>query len=92
VPEHVRVDRWHPHSGGRGEGFEAAGGGVAVHPKAVAVEQDRTGPTAADGAGNRWRQRHEDGLVALPHTRRSRWPCSSPRSTMVVPVAAAHAF
>jgi hypothetical protein len=52
-----------------GEVAQAAGGGVPVHPLAAGVEQDRSGGPVADGrvdrAADRWRQRDEDGLVAL---------------------------
>ena len=48
---------------------QAAGGGVAVHPGAAAVEQDRPAGAGADravdGPADRWRQRDEDDLGAL---------------------------
>jgi hypothetical protein len=64
---------------------------AAVHPDAAAVEQDRPAGTAAcgpfDGPAGCWRQRDQDDLGALPYTRSTRWPCSSPRSAMFAPVA-----
>ena len=52
-----------------GEPSEAAGGGVAVHPGAAAVEQDRPAYAGADRAVDSppdgWWQRDEDDLCAL---------------------------
>ena len=92
VAEHMRVRPGDPHSGGFGELPRAAGGGVAVHPHAAAVEQDRPAgagadravdgpapPLAAEGPGRPW--------CLMPQTRSTRWPCSSPRSVISVPVA-----
>jgi len=69
VAEHVRVRPGDPDSGCFGEPAEAAGGGVAVHPGAAAVEQD--GPAgsstgrAVDGPSDSWWQRDQDDLAAL---------------------------
>ena len=76
---------------GLGEVSEAAGGGVPVHPFPRMLSRigpaDRP-PTArsiprptAGGRGIR------TTLVPLPHTRSTRWPCSSPRSAMLALVA-----
>ena len=57
------------HPGGFGEPPQAAGGGVAVHPGATAVEQDRPARAGAyravDGPPDRWRQRDQDDLGAF---------------------------
>jgi hypothetical protein len=58
-----------PHPGGFSEPLQAAGGGVAVHPGAAAVEQDR--PTGAganrliDRPPDGWRQGDQDDLGAF---------------------------
>jgi hypothetical protein len=48
---------------------QAAGGGVAVHPGAAAVEQDRPISAGADrpvdGAADRWWQRDQNDLGAF---------------------------
>jgi len=48
---------------------QAAGGQVAVHPGAAAVEQDRGAGTGADraveGAADCWRERDQDDLGAF---------------------------
>jgi hypothetical protein len=66
VAEHVRVRPGDPHASRFGQAPQAAGGGVAVHPGAAAVEQDRAAGTGADravdGAPDRWRQRDQDDL------------------------------
>src|ERR1022692_3503051 len=41
VAEHVRVRPGDPHASNFGQVPQAAGGGMAVHPRAAAVEQDR---------------------------------------------------
>jgi hypothetical protein len=55
-----------PHPGGFGEASEAPGGGVAVHPGAAAVKENRPAETAADspvdGPPDRWWQRDQDDL------------------------------
>ena len=55
-----------PHPSGLGEAPQAAGGTVAVHQGAPAVEQDRAVRMGADrlvdGSADCWRQRDEDGL------------------------------
>jgi hypothetical protein len=69
MAEHVRVCLGGSHSGGLGEPPQAAGGGVAVHPGAAAVEQDRPTAMAAcrlvDGPADRGRQWNQDDLGAL---------------------------
>jgi hypothetical protein len=49
--------------------LEPAGGGVAVHPAAERIAQDRTVVAVADspvdGSADRWRQRDEDDLAAF---------------------------
>jgi hypothetical protein len=50
VAEHVRVRPGDPHASGLSQVPQAAGGGVAVHPGAAAVEQDRAAGAGADGA------------------------------------------
>ena len=69
MTEHVRVRPGDPHPGGFGEVPQAAGGGVAVHPGAAAVEQDRAAGTAGygpvDGPRDGWWQRDQDDLGAF---------------------------
>jgi hypothetical protein len=64
---------------------------VPVHPGAAGVQQDRPADPGAygpvDGPAGRWRQRDQHDLVPLPHTRSTRWPCSSPRSAIFALVA-----
>jgi hypothetical protein len=90
VPQHVWMHPRYPDPGGLGQMLESAGGGVAVHAGADPVEQDRPGAPVADRA--------VDGptaggsgtstiLVPLPRTRSTRWPCSSPMSSIVDPQA-----
>ena len=50
MPEHVRVHPGHADAGCAGQVFEPAGGGVAVHPPANRVAQDRPVGAAVDGA------------------------------------------
>jgi len=76
VPQHVRVHPRHPDAGGRGQVLEPAGGGVAVHPGAECVAQDRPGRTAVGGPvdrpGHCRRQRNQDDLATLaPHAQHS---------------------
>jgi hypothetical protein len=57
------------HASGFGQVPEAAGGGVAVHPGAATVEEDRPSGAAADGlvdgpADGRW-QWYQDDLGAF---------------------------
>jgi hypothetical protein len=58
-----------PDAGAPCELVQAAGGGVAVHPGAAAVEQDRPAHAGSgrpvDGPADRWRQRDQDDLGAL---------------------------
>ena len=69
MAEHMRVRPDDPHPGGFGEAPQAAGGGVAIHPGAPAVEQDRAMDPAADGLvdgpSDGWRQRDQDDLGAF---------------------------
>ncbi len=68
-----------------------AGGRVAVHPRAPAVEENRAAVaargSAVDGAPDGGRQGARTTLLPLPQTCSTRWPCSSPISLMSVPVA-----
>jgi len=91
MPEHVpvRPGDWHP--GGFCEPLQAPRCGVRVHAAATAAEQYRPTGTAAvalsiarptaGGIGTK------TAFVYLPHTRSTRWPCSSPRSAMSALVA-----
>jgi hypothetical protein len=69
VPEHVRVRSCHLYPGGFGELAQASRGGVAVHPGAAAVEQDRPVGTRADrlvdGPAGSGGQRNQDDLGSL---------------------------
>jgi hypothetical protein len=69
MPEHVRMWPCDPHPGCCGEPAQPPGGGVPVHPRAVAVEQDRPGVPAVhgavDGPAGRWGKRDQDHLAAL---------------------------
>jgi hypothetical protein len=69
MAEHVRVHSRHSDPGRSGQMLEPAGRGVPVHPRPVAVAQDRTSVAAVDGAvecpGHCWRERGEDDLAAL---------------------------
>jgi hypothetical protein len=48
MAEHVRVRPGNPHARSVSQAPEPAGGGVAVHPVAAAVEQDWTAGAVAD--------------------------------------------
>jgi len=48
VAQHVRVRPGDRHPGGFGGAPQAAGGSVAVHPRAATVEQDRPANAIAD--------------------------------------------
>jgi hypothetical protein len=69
VPEHVWMCPGDPHPGRFGEPPQPAGGDVAVHAGAAAVEQD--GPVSAGayglvgGPADRWRQTGSDDLGAF---------------------------
>jgi hypothetical protein len=67
--QHMRVRPGDPYTGYLREPPQAPGGGVAVHPGAAAVEQDRTARAGAcrlaDGAPHGRRQRDQDDLGAL---------------------------
>jgi len=65
----VRVRPGDRHPSGIGQAPQVAGGGVAVHPGAAAVEQDRAAGTGGygpvDGPRDGWWQRDQDDLGAL---------------------------
>ena len=69
VAEHMRVRPGNPHPRSFGQPPQAPGGGVAVHPSAAAIEQDRPVDTDADRAVNGppdgWRQLDQDDLGAF---------------------------
>jgi hypothetical protein len=91
ISEHVWVGAGGLHSGGFRESPQAPCCCVPVHTYATAVEQDEAAGTAADGLVDGPPTAGGSGiratLVPLPHTRSTRWPCSSPRSAMSAPVA-----
>jgi hypothetical protein len=64
MAEHMRVRPGNPYPGGFGQPSQAPGGRVAVHPGAVAVEQDRPASSCAcrvvGGPADRRRQRDQD--------------------------------
>ena len=69
VTQHVRMHPREVDSGVAGEVTQPPGGGVAVHPSAPLVEQQRTASSITAGAvdrsaDGRW-QRYEDDLSAL---------------------------
>ena len=76
MAKHVRVWPGDPHASRFGQVPQAAGSGVAVHPGAAAIEQDRPTGAGADravnGPADGWRERTRTTLVHLPHTRRTR--------------------
>jgi len=61
-----RVRPGDPHTVSLSQVPQAAGGGVAVHPGAAAIQQDRPAATGRDRAvdrpPDRWRQRDQDDL------------------------------
>ena len=91
MAQHVRVRPDDVDAGGLGEVPQAAGGGVPVHPGAVALS--RIGPRTLEPTARSMARPTAGGsgtrtiLVPLPHTRSTRWPCSSPRSAMSAAVA-----
>jgi hypothetical protein len=91
MPQHMGVWPGDPQACLLRETPQAAGGGMAVHPGTAAVEQDRAarpvGDSAVDGPADRRGSGTRTILVPLPHTRSTRWPCSSPRSLMSAPAA-----
>ena len=91
VAEHVRVCPSGLDAGGFGKLAQPTGSRVPIHPGTMVVEQDRPVRAACDrpvdGPADGWRQRDQVDLGTLPHTRSTRWPCSSPRSVMSVLVA-----
>jgi len=66
---------------------------AALRSMRVPAPSSRIGPGGAvadgsvDGSADCRRQWDEDDLGALPTTRRTRWPCSSPRPSMLAPHA-----
>jgi hypothetical protein len=69
MPEHMGMSPADPDSGCLGQAPEPSGGCMPVHPRAVAVEQDRPGDTVIQGAidrpADRRRQRYQDDLAAF---------------------------
>jgi hypothetical protein len=69
MAEHMRVRPDNPYSGDVSQAPQAPGGGVAVHPRAAAVEQDRPvsacARCAVDGPADRWWERDQDQLGAF---------------------------
>jgi hypothetical protein len=69
MPEHMGMKLGDPDSRCLGEPSEPPGGCMPVHPRAVAVEQDRPGGAVAhgavDGPADRRRQRDQDDLAAF---------------------------
>jgi hypothetical protein len=69
VAQHMRVRPGDPHASGFGQAPQAAGGGVAVHPRTAGVKENRAGAAGTDGPvdrpPDRWRQRDQDDLGAL---------------------------
>ncbi len=69
VSEHVRVHAVDGHACRERELAWSAGGRVAIHAPAFAVQQERAGLATAgcavDGSADRWRQWHEGDLVAF---------------------------
>jgi hypothetical protein len=69
MAEHVGVRPGDPHPSGIGQAPQAAGGGVAVHPVAAAVEQDGAAGTGGygpvDGPRDGGWQRDQDDLGAF---------------------------
>ena len=69
MPEHMWMSPVDPDSRCLGEPPEPSGGGMPVHPRAVAVEQYRPRGAvthgAVDGPADRWGQRDQDDLVAF---------------------------
>jgi hypothetical protein len=69
VAEHMRVRPGNTHAGSFREPPKAPGGSVAVHPRAAAIEQDRSTGAGADrpvdGPPDGWRQRDQDDLAAF---------------------------
>jgi hypothetical protein len=85
-PEHVRVDRAEP--GSLAHGLHPAVGGTPVQAVAVLANQDGAVPAFADGqidgAGGARHQGMRAALWPLPTMRRTRWPRSIPKSSILV--------
>jgi len=69
VPQHVWVHPWQPDPAVGGEGVQASGGGVPVHPRPASGPQDGTRGSfpvcVVDGPAYRGREGGEDDLAAL---------------------------
>jgi len=69
VAQHVRVRPGDPHASGFSQSPQAAGGGMAIHPRPAGVAENRAAAARTDGAvdgpPDRWRQRDQDGLGAF---------------------------
>src|SRR4051812_27514890 len=91
VPEHVWVHPRQLDAGLFGDPAEPAGGAVPVHPGGPAGQEDGSGGPFVDGPLDGAADGRGSGtsttLSPLPRTRRTPWPCSSPRSSMLLPVA-----
>jgi hypothetical protein len=89
VAEHVRVRPGDPPPGVIGQASQAAGGGVAVHPGAAAVEQDRavgaTGTSSTPAPGTSPASRScGRSWISMKSTRQAARPSSntgSPQKT-----------
>jgi hypothetical protein len=70
MTEHVRVRSGNPYPGGPRKPPQPTGGGMAVHPCAAAVQQDRPAGARADrsvdGPADGGWQRDQDHLGAFP--------------------------
>ena len=91
MAEHVRVRAGDPYARSVGEAPQAPGGGVAVHPGAAAVEEDRPAiPCAGRPVGRpaySWWQWDQDHLGAFAAHAQHAVAVFSPRSVMSAPVA-----
>jgi len=69
VAEHVRVRAGDAHASNLSQAPQAAGGGVAVHPRAAGVDKDRAASAGTEGpvdcASDSWWRRDEDGFGAF---------------------------
>ena len=90
VPAHVGVHPGDGDAGLLGQPPQPAGGAVSVHSATSGGEQDRADGPASDGLFDGSAEADGSGtrtiLSPLPCTRRTRWPFSSPRSSMLLPV------
>ena len=69
VAQHVRVWPGDPHASGFSQSPQAAGGGMAIHPRPAGVEENRAAAARTDGAvdgpPDRWRQWDQDNFGAF---------------------------